>query len=156
MDMLQIYAQPAFHDEAWIIGDYNGLQKLRDAIDRALLNGMGKTDVVFVSDGEGYNAYVVEMNTGDNRWTQLEPPYTEDFARGAGGVYPGVMFRREEARKVKKVRYTIRTVVEYPANEPDMAGEVSHILDGAFGSTEIESVEIVDVEEGEIEQGSNE
>lgn len=76
-----IYAQEAFHDEAFIVGNRDYLHALRDAITAALKGGFGKAEG-FVSDGEGFDTMVVlhDHPLGE-KWSQLQVPYTIDYAR---------------------------------------------------------------------------
>lgn len=61
METLHIYAQSCWHDEAWIAGNREGLTRLRDAIDKALLDGKGNSDHVFTTDGEGYRVIAMKL-----------------------------------------------------------------------------------------------
>jgi len=53
---------------------------------------------------------------------------------------------------MKVLRYTIKTVVEFPANEPEWLSEVQSILDKGqeLGTSEIIATELVDKEENPI------
>lgn len=89
METLHIYAQACWHDEAWIAGNREGLTRLRDAIDKALLDGHGKSDRVFTADGEGY--HVVAMKLADQEFGKLGMPYTAKIAAGGGTQWPWMM-----------------------------------------------------------------
>lgn len=89
METLHIYAQSSWHDEAWIAGNREGLTRLRDAIDKALLDGKGNSDHVFTTDGEGYR--VIAMKLTDEELGKLGMPYTDDIAAGGGTVWPWTM-----------------------------------------------------------------
>lgn len=63
-DVLHLYGQAFWHDEAYIGGGRTALLALRDAIGEALHKGDGSA-AVFVSDGEGYTVHVVAMSDED-------------------------------------------------------------------------------------------
>jgi len=66
MKVLNIYGQPMEHMEAEIIGTKEGLEELRDAIDKALRVGEASTgEMLFASDGEGYTVKIIR---GDENW----------------------------------------------------------------------------------------
>jgi hypothetical protein len=86
MKLLNIYGQYDNHTEARIIGNREGLEALKEIIERALRNGkasneqagshinpnqdvIGESEALFASDGEGYEV-IIEMHNG--RWG-LEP-----------------------------------------------------------------------------------
>jgi len=81
-NILAVYAEPAWHDDADVVGDREGLTALRDAIDAALATGYGRADVT-MHDGEGYTVHVA-MGTYDE-FARLETPYTEGYAQSVGG-----------------------------------------------------------------------
>lgn len=77
-NILQLYAQEAWHMEAFIVGNKEGLLALRNAIDEALQSEK-KQSVAHVSptDLEGYEAHVIFV--GDDEEEQLhrlQLPYT--------------------------------------------------------------------------------
>ncbi len=69
MKILNIYGQQFEHTQAKIVGNAEGLIELKNAIERALLDGKSKTSgaegglfaELFASDGEGYQV-IVEMH----------------------------------------------------------------------------------------------
>jgi len=69
MKILNIYGQPYEHSEAKIIGNREGLESLKQAIDDALTFGSGRAttssqkEPLFASDGEGYEVIVESHNT---------------------------------------------------------------------------------------------
>ncbi len=66
--------------------------RLRDAIDRAILDdGLGKSEVVYCTDGEGYSVTVMKLGAADMGGMAM--PYTADEAEMAGGTYPWEMER---------------------------------------------------------------
>lgn len=62
---LHLHAQSFPHDEAWVVGDRDGLQALRDAIDAAL-SGHPSAARSFAADGEGFVSIVVCAEMGSN------------------------------------------------------------------------------------------
>ena len=96
-ELLHIYAQPCWHEEAWIVGNRRGLEILRDAINQALAEGHGQTattpnEFVCTNDGEGYDVMVLleESEWGHSylepetltNWDVLRKPYTDEMAQG--------------------------------------------------------------------------
>lgn len=87
--LLHIHAQPAQHDEAYIVGNRAGLLALRDAINQALLTGEATTPSsldgheVMTADGEGYTVTVTCDNSAWNSptWQAAFLPYTRDWAQ---------------------------------------------------------------------------
>lgn len=80
---LQIYAQPCWHEDAYIVGNRKGLEALRDAISRALEIDGPITMSAFVEfDGEGYDLVVCPCEDDDLR--MLEGHYTDEMARRDG------------------------------------------------------------------------
>ncbi|HEU0197080.1 MAG TPA: hypothetical protein VFQ88_07730 [Nevskiaceae bacterium] len=71
-----LYAQGAWHDEAYIVGNRTALTALRDALDAALRTGVGATEL-YARDGEGY-ATVCLLRPS---LRELALPYTECVAR---------------------------------------------------------------------------
>lgn len=77
--VVNLYAQPFWHSEAWIGADRKGLMALRQAIDDALNTQIGCAEAC-ASDGEGYDIYVVQL-TAQQAFEQVVP-YT-DASSGA-------------------------------------------------------------------------
>lgn len=68
MKILNIYGQEAWHTEARIIGNREGLLELRDTLDKAIKDGKAissNDECVFASDGEGYE---VQIECHDDGW----------------------------------------------------------------------------------------
>lgn len=69
MKILNIYGQAEEHLPAQIIGNSEGLEELRDAINRAIAFGESTTkdepEPLFASDGEGYEV-IIKRN--DEKW----------------------------------------------------------------------------------------
>jgi hypothetical protein len=64
MKILNIYGQEAWHDDARIVGNREGLEALRAVIADALSQGAATSqsvDPIFASDGEGYEV-IVELH----------------------------------------------------------------------------------------------
>ena len=76
MPVVHIWSQGAWHDSSYIVGDRDGLMKLRDALDQAIESGAATAEV-FVSDGEGYDIDVTCVE--DTK--RLAVPYLESYAK---------------------------------------------------------------------------
>jgi hypothetical protein len=74
---LHVYGQQAHHDELYVVGDHAGLIHLRDALVRALRDGVG-TGVAMPVDGEGYDLIVIRCDSQAD-WERLRLPYTADW-----------------------------------------------------------------------------
>ncbi|RPF49532.1 hypothetical protein EDD75_0348 [Thermodesulfitimonas autotrophica] len=103
--VLHIYAQTSHHDDAFIVGNRQGLLALRRAIDAALESGQSK-DSVFVSDGEGFDVYVI-LQEGDLQspgWIAAAVPYTAEWAAETRGnaVWPWDKLTKEEQKLVEE------------------------------------------------------
>ena len=88
--LLHIYAQGAWHDDVYIIGNRAGLQRLHKAISQALESGIADTadprdfPGLMVNDGEGYEVRVIKMDNFEwdgEFWTRLATPYMESHAK---------------------------------------------------------------------------
>ena len=91
---LHIYAQDIFHASAYIIANREGLKRLKDAIDEALVDGVGQSKVVFTSDGEGYEVFVGRTTT-ERQWLGLQMPYTDhNFCGKPVGTSPWAFLHR--------------------------------------------------------------
>jgi hypothetical protein len=99
MGRLHIYGQQAHHDELYIVGDHAGLIYLRDALVRALRDGVG-TGVVMTADGEGYELIVVRCDRPAG-WERLRLPYTADWLveRERDKVHPADMLAEKETNR---------------------------------------------------------
>ena len=87
METLHIYAQDCWHDEAWIAGNRDGLVKLRNAIDKAIVDGNGSSKRVFTNDSEAYQVKVIKLT--DEQLGKLYLPYTDkDISEGSGTEWP--------------------------------------------------------------------
>jgi len=83
MNLLHIYAQEAWHDDAFIVGDRLGLEVLRKAITEALEVGRASGPDLFVTDGEGYAVKIICEDSGwqEEFWCSLSLPYTDELAK---------------------------------------------------------------------------
>ena len=79
MKHLVIYSQPAWHEDAIIVGNEEGLLALKTAIENALLLGSSKDEIMLPMDGEGYSLKVVL--TDEITIFRLPVPYYEDIAK---------------------------------------------------------------------------
>ncbi|HEX7324293.1 MAG TPA: hypothetical protein VF292_02925 [Rhodanobacteraceae bacterium] len=75
-----IYAQGAWHDAAYIVGNQAALTALRDALDAALRTGVGAVEL-YANDGEGYAAVCLLRPSIKG----AAAPYTECVAREPAG-----------------------------------------------------------------------
>lgn len=102
--LLHIYAQDYWHTPAFIVGDVTALTALRDALNRALENGVAGA-LAFCNDGEGYNAIVAKVD--EETFNTLSQPYTDECCAGGGGgqigpwELPRVVEAIDEARASK-------------------------------------------------------
>ena len=91
MKVVHLWAGASFHEDGYIVGNKEGLEALRRAIDYAIVNSDcdqsdSKTNGVSISDGEGYDIHVIiTKNTHE-----IALPYTASFAteRRFGCKYP--------------------------------------------------------------------
>ncbi|WP_051276553.1 hypothetical protein [Desulfovirgula thermocuniculi] len=94
--LLHVYGQFAWHDEVFIIGNRQALKALLEAVKKALNQGKGEADGVFVADGEGYSVVVIRKDDPwPEGWERLALPYTEDYARDRreGIIWPGDLMK---------------------------------------------------------------
>ena len=79
--LLHIHGQPSWQDEAYILGNRDGLLALRAGIDAALEHGEGGAEVM-VADGEGYVVEVMleEASWDSPAWERVAVPYTASEA----------------------------------------------------------------------------
>lgn len=82
MKLLHVYGQDHEHEDVFVVGNTEGLQALRDAIDRALAKQDNvDADLVFAGDGEGYMVFAIVNNAewDEARWQKLALPYSDDM-----------------------------------------------------------------------------
>lgn len=83
--LLHIYGQGAWHDNIEIVGNYEALAGLADAITRALLVDRNAEMEAFVSDGEGYSVRVLLHDEEWKEWEAMPVPYTDEVAKERRG-----------------------------------------------------------------------
>lgn len=87
-NILHVYGQGQWHEEVYIAGDRVALQLLSNTINQALSSGTGECQTN-VSDGEGFDVYVVRI---DHQQTldKLAVPYTKDVAeeKDSAAIWP--------------------------------------------------------------------
>jgi hypothetical protein len=83
--VVHLWSPEYFHDDSYVVGNYEGLMKLRNAIDKAIKEGNGKEEV-FISDGEGYDLNVIRSDNIDH----IAVPYLDEIAaeNRENAVYP--------------------------------------------------------------------
>jgi hypothetical protein len=74
-DLLHVFAQPFWHQPLYIVGDKTGLLSLKKAIDQALVEEQGHSEV-YTNDGEGYDCYV-KCLVDEAQQEQLMLPYAD-------------------------------------------------------------------------------
>jgi hypothetical protein len=78
-NVLHIYGQSFWHDEAFIVGNREGLATLRDAITRALESESGAVvATAYVNDGEGFDIGIYRVH--DENTDRISVPYTDETA----------------------------------------------------------------------------
>ena len=87
MNVLHIYGQEAFHDEVYIVGNKSELIKLRNIIDKAIVEDY-EDDEFYVNDGEGYSIAVYKIY--GPKVDKIAVPYYADYAKEKRieAVYP--------------------------------------------------------------------
>lgn len=78
MNILHIYGQHQWHDEAYIVGNKESLQLLVNAINQAISDGIGDGQFC-VNDGEGFDAHIHCVND-QQTLDKLAVPYTNGIA----------------------------------------------------------------------------
>jgi len=76
--LLHIYAQDAWHDDAFIVGEPEALRALRSAIDRALADRNAAVEAM-VADGEGY--HVLVLCRPPEAIEGMKMPYTDPLTK---------------------------------------------------------------------------
>jgi DNA-binding winged helix-turn-helix (wHTH) protein len=75
-NILHIYGQEAWHDDAKIFGTEEALKQLVKTIKDVLKKKEGHQFETFVTDGEGYNVYVKLINS-EKEFDKEELPYSD-------------------------------------------------------------------------------
>lgn len=97
---LHIHSPSIWHDHAFIVGDRESLQLLRDAIDSALAEEKGKA-TAFTADGEGFDLEVYREEE-DSYWDKALLPYTDAETvclSTKGKIGPWDLFRKHKDKK---------------------------------------------------------
>lgn len=84
--LLHIIAQKAWHDPSFIIGTRDALERLKNAIDAALSDGVVHCAEVFAADGEGYS--VIVRCVSYEQMDSVPLGYTSPEARCRTRVWP--------------------------------------------------------------------
>lgn len=104
LPLVHVYGQPAWHDDVWIVGTTTGLTALRDALQMALVQGHGATEVL-TGDGEGYGIQIRRDNRADDDpgWVHRALPYYADVAADSRphAVWPDTEFASTASTDVK-------------------------------------------------------
>lgn len=77
-EALHLYAQPSWHEEAWICGEREALQRLHEALGRALSSGTPQQMPAMSGDGEGYTLHIVIADA--EQMQTIATPYTDEVA----------------------------------------------------------------------------
>lgn len=87
MNVLHIYGQEAFHDDVYIVGNKSELIKLRNIIDKAIVEDY-EDDEFYVNDGEGYSIAVYKID--ESEVDKIAVPYNVDYAKEKrpDAIYP--------------------------------------------------------------------
>lgn len=97
---LHIYGQTYNHDHAFIVGNKEALESLRDAI-QAALDGKTTECVAFAADGEGYEVKVYQEDS-DVYWDNASLPYTDSetlgINSGPDSIGPWELFARRKSK----------------------------------------------------------
>lgn len=95
---LHIYAQTFYHDHAFLVGNRESLELLRDAIDSALAEGEGKA-TAYVSDGEGFDVQVYKEEE-ESYWNDALLPYTDEKAcdNREDAIGPWQLFKQHKSK----------------------------------------------------------
>jgi hypothetical protein len=95
---LQIYAQPFWHSEAYIMGNREALLALKDAISQAINGYPQKVEAFVEFDGEGYDVWVCECT--DDELRTLQSHYTDECCGSRNGMTsPGALCASKEEAK---------------------------------------------------------
>lgn len=115
---LHIYAQQFPHDEAYIVGNREGLESLRKTLNYLLCNEVPGDEfpardfvLSYANDGEGFHTAVIREDGDD--WNKLELPYasreSSELERDNGSMHPYKLI--EKQMKAEE------------ANQPPLEGE---------------------------------
>lgn len=123
--VVNVYPQRSPHDDAFIVGNKEGLVALRSAIDEALNDpgGLG-TKLSYVADGEGFVILVKRVDTWDSLDGVALPYFGEEYSNGSpSATGPFDVIGKEAYRAA--VRHTIETSASADRSTADATGVVS-------------------------------
>lgn len=99
MNELHLYAQGAWHEEAFIVGEEAALIELRDAINKALETGRGHC-MPMQNDGEGYHLLIAKIDS--ERMDKMANAYTDDIAAEQNRIRHGERFWPLDLPEIKE------------------------------------------------------
>lgn len=115
---MHVYGQSVWHDDVNIVGNREALERLQEAIERALEGDKetGTTGVVFAKDGEGYEVCITlqDGQCHSPEWEDYVAPYNDEMARETakeGSIIP--MGPSGFARKGKRYEFTPQGMKEW-------------------------------------------
>jgi len=86
-NILHIYGQEAWHDDAKIFGTEEALKQLIVTIKKVLEKKEGHQFETFVTDGEGYSVYIKLINS-EKDFDKENLPYSDKELTGGNGIPP--------------------------------------------------------------------
>lgn len=97
---LHVYAQSAWHDEAFIVGTREAIAALRAGLNNMLTTGQTQIRLeMMAADGEGYSLFV--MVADEDTMVKLAAQYTEKYAQGGAGreneIWPSLLLKDRNA-----------------------------------------------------------
>lgn len=75
---IHLYGQEAWHDNAYIVATREGLEKLKELVDKAIAEAQSNHEVM-TGDGEDYTLHVIQVHPKDME--KLVTPYTSEYAQ---------------------------------------------------------------------------
>lgn len=101
-NVLHVYSQRQWHDDAYIVGDKESLQLLADAINKAISSGEGACQSC-VNDGEGFDVHIRRVDD-PQLLDKLAVPYTSDVAeeKDSAAIWPWILFNMRQGNKSEK------------------------------------------------------
>jgi len=125
---LHVFAQPAPHADAWIVGNRNALIRLREALTAILdRNSMAAAVKVSVNDGEWFSLMVVMTGDGDAEGSMgsVQRPYTDEpFVDTGETTRPPYRLLTEEAYRALS-EWTEAAVICIRKDPPPLPGAPS-------------------------------
>ena len=103
MKEVHIFAQGAWHEEAYIVGEKESLKLLRDTLTRAIdaEDGMSSQELS-TNDGEGYDVHVVSLSK--EAMNKMGLPYTAEVAldERETATWPWMFYKDLKAKREKE------------------------------------------------------